>query len=751
MGVIKAKKFILWFIVLILIPGALFANQTIEELEKKLEKVSGEEKVDVLNRLAFHYQYKSVETALKYGEQALKLSRTIKDLKGEGVAFLHIGIGFAQSGDFDKALNNSQQALEIFERLDDERRIAATSKNIGNIYLFSGDYDNALEYFLKSLKMSQKLGDNIIIANSFGSIGSIYARLGNYDKALEYQIKALKIREIDGNKEGTAASFNSIGTIYARINNYDKALEYFLKSMEIKDEIGDNAGKANSLTNIGIIYTDLKDYEKALEYHLRALSINKEIGNKIQIPSILHSIGNIYLNLKNYGKALEYYLNVLEMGEKANSPEDICGSLVNIGYVYRLQHQYEKSLTYLQKGLKIAEEINAKESIKESYFGFSELYAAVGNYKKALEYFKLYTKIKDDIFNEKNSKQIAQMQTQYETLKKEKEIEDLKKNSRIQELLVNRQKVIRNASIVFALLVLIIAFQFFRRYRYLFTFWKKKNYIAHYKLVDKIGSGGMGDIYKAQDIQGKSRTPSCAIKVLKEEYYKDEKYKTRFKNEAAMIDQLNHPNIVKVMERGEFEGTLYIAMELLEGETLADLLEKEKQIDLKTALPMMVQMAGAIVEIHKRGIIHRDLKPENIMVTQAESHLPHVKILDFGLARTQRLTRLTKTGMIMGTIFYVSPEQLTRSRILPAGDIYSLGVIYYQVLTGEKPFSGDTAFDIARRILKKEPIKIETFQPDLPVDLSSLVKKMMAKDPEKRPSANEVLNQLKGIKISTGK
>ncbi len=342
-------------------------------------------------------------------------------------------------------------------------------------------------------------------------------------------------------------------------------------------------------------------------------------------------------------------------------------------------------------------------------------------------------------------------QLQYDTLKKEKEIESLKEDKKIQQLILERHTMIRNVSIIFALLVLIIAVQFIRRYYYLFTFWKKKNYIAHYKLVDKIASGGMGVIYKARDIRGKSRTSSYAVKVLKEEYFKDDIYIKRFKNEAALIDQINHPNIVKVMERGDDDGTLYIAMELLEGKTLADLMEKEKPISLNTALAMMIQMAGALAAIHKRGIIHRDLKPANIMVIQTGDHSPLIKILDFGLARTQNLTRLTSTDMIIGTIFYVAPEQLAHSTISPAGDIYSLGVICYQVLTGEKPFYGDTIFSIARQILKKEPVPIETLQTGVPAELSELVKKMMDRTPEKRPSAIEVSNQLKRIEISTGK
>lgn len=744
----KRQKVYIWLIFSMFIPVVLLANQSIEELEKKLEKVSGKEKVEVLNDLAYVYYDISIEKVLEYGKQALTLSRTLKYLKGEGTALIDTGYGYMKLGSFEKSLENAEKSLKIFEKIGDKDGIGNSFHLLGNIYYQFGKHDKSLEYFQKALKYREETGDKKKIASTLGNIAVVYKIIGNLEKDLEYQLKALEIREEIGDERGIAISLSNIGHTYKVQGNFNKALEYFNKSLEISERVGNKSAVGGILTSIATTYGgNLKDFEKALEYSQRSLKIKEEIGGKREIFNSLANIGEWYFELKNYDKALEYQLKVLRLAENFGNKNGISASLMNIGRTYTNKHDYDKALIYLERSLKLTRE-NRGEVGKDLYGAFYELYYNKGDYKKAIDYLRLYSKEKDKWHLKERNKQFLEIQTRYETLKKEKEIEDLKKNNQIQDLLLGRQKMIRNVSIIFSLVVLIIAIHFFRRYRYLFTFWKKKNYIAHYKLINKIGSGGMGDIYKAQDIQDKSHKFSYAIKVLKEEYYKDEQYKTRFKNEAAMIDQLHHVNIVKVMERGEYEGTLYISMELLDGETLADLMEKEKQIDLKTALAMMIQMASAMVEIHKRGIIHRDLKPENIMVIRKAENPVLIKVLDFGLARPQNLTRLTRTGMIMGTIFYVSPEQLSRSKILPAGDIYSMGVIYYQVLTGEKPYNGDTAFGIARQILRKKPVRIEVLHPGIPSDLSSLVKKMMAKDPRKRPLANEVLKQL--IRLEAG-
>jgi ligand-binding sensor domain-containing protein/tRNA A-37 threonylcarbamoyl transferase component Bud32 len=287
---------------------------------------------------------------------------------------------------------------------------------------------------------------------------------------------------------------------------------------------------------------------------------------------------------------------------------------------------------------------------------------------------------------------------------------------------------------------------FVKKYIAFSGFWKREKYIGKFKLLEKIGSGGMGTIYKAKDTTQRSEV--VALKVLKEELYIDENYRKRFKQEAAIIDQLDHPNIVKVLERGQFEQKLFIVMEFLKGKTLAQKIAQEKMIDLMEILDIMCQISAALVKIHSKNIIHRDLKPENIMLTDKEGNCNFVKLLDFGLAKTAHQTRITQTGTVLGTLSYMAPEQIAVGRFSQASDVYSLGVIFYESLTGKVPFPGDNASDSMRSILNDAPMEPIQLRPELPERFNYLVMRMIEKASEDRPTAEEVLNELRcyGIK-----
>jgi tRNA A-37 threonylcarbamoyl transferase component Bud32 len=376
---------------------------------------------------------------------------------------------------------------------------------------------------------------------------------------------------------------------------------------------------------------------------------------------------------------MENYKKALELGEKFKDLYIKADCDHHIGKIKFIRGNFNQALVHFQNSLEISKKIKKVDLTKDNYKYLSDIYSRYGNDKRSFEYFKLYTDLKDRIFNEESASKIAAMQTKFEMGEKEKEVEILKKNNQIQKLKLNRQRIIRNGLIIVFILVLIIVLQFFKKYRYLLSFWKKKNYISHYKVVDKIASGGMGIIYKAHDILDNSRT--FAVKVLRDEYFADEIQKKRFKNEASIIDQFNHPNIVKIIERGESSGNLYIVMELLNGKTLSEIIKEEGQLIIGTVLNILIQVTDALVKIHRKNIIHRDLKPENIMIIKTPENPYFVKLLDFGLAKTKAFSRLTKTGIILGTIFYLSPEQILGSGISTASDVYSMGIICCEMLT----------------------------------------------------------------------
>jgi len=286
---------------------------------------------------------------------------------------------------------------------------------------------------------------------------------------------------------------------------------------------------------------------------------------------------------------------------------------------------------------------------------------------------------------------------------------------------------------------------FIKKYVTFAGFWKKEKYIGKFKLIGKIGSGGMGTIYRAKDTTQKIGT--VALKVLKEELYVDDNYRKRFKQEAAIIDQLDHPNIVKVIERGQFEQKLFIAMELLRGETLSTKIARVDEIDLMEVIDIIYQVTDALVKIHSKYIVHRDLKPDNIMLIENKGNCNFVKLLDFGLAKTEHQTRITQTGTVLGTLNYMAPEQISDGRFSYASDVYSLGVIFYETLTKKIPFPGDNVTDIMRQILHEAPIEPILLRPDLTPGLNNLVLRMIEKQPGLRPLAKEVFDEIKGFKL----
>ncbi|MCP5049324.1 MAG: protein kinase [bacterium] len=295
-----------------------------------------------------------------------------------------------------------------------------------------------------------------------------------------------------------------------------------------------------------------------------------------------------------------------------------------------------------------------------------------------------------------------------------------------------------------SIVILYIVFYFSRKYMRLSIFWKNQTYVANYKLLEKIGAGGMGTVYKAQSLTGKSLV---AIKLLNEDLFQDETVRRRFKQEAAIIDRLDHPNIVRIIERGQSKQTMFIAMELLEGKTLEQKIDEEGPLDMEEALHIMVQIAAGVAEIHARNIVHRDLKPGNIILLEKEENPDFVKLLDFGLAKLKYQTRLTQTGVMIGTIYYMAPEVFGSAGWSGASDIYSLGVMFHEILTGKTPFKGESSMEILGQIMKNQLTEPITERPDIPVRLNRMVVKMMAAESGDRPGIMELLDTLRRFRL----
>ncbi len=247
---------------------------------------------------------------------------------------------------------------------------------------------------------------------------------------------------------------------------------------------------------------------------------------------------------------------------------------------------------------------------------------------------------------------------------------------------------------------------------------------GRFQLTTRIAIGGMGEVWKAKDlILGRI----VAIKVLKEEYTGDPGFLQRFRAEARHTALLNHVGIANVFDYGEEEGSAYLVMELVPGQPLSSIIEHEQVLSPDRTLSMIAQTARALAVAHAQGLVHRDIKPGNLLITPDG----RVKVTDFGIARLADQVPLTQTGQVMGTAQYLAPEQATGQTATGASDIYSLGVIGYECLTGHRPFSGESQIAIALAQVNDAPPPL----PDtLPRPVRALLMSMLAKDPKNRPA-----------------
>jgi len=265
---------------------------------------------------------------------------------------------------------------------------------------------------------------------------------------------------------------------------------------------------------------------------------------------------------------------------------------------------------------------------------------------------------------------------------------------------------------------------------------------GRYELTELVGEGGMANVYRAIDVLDNRMV---AVKILKKEYSESEEFQRRFRNESKAIAVMSHPNIVKIYDMGFSERVQYIVMEFIDGITLKDYIDSEKVLNWKDAVHFVIQILRALQHAHNRGIVHRDIKPQNIMLLTDGT----IKVMDFGIAKFAREDSRTATDQAIGTVHYISPEQARGDVIDAKSDIYSIGIMFYEMLTGCKPFDTDNPVSIAVMHMQNVAERPRNINPNIPSGLEEIIMHAMEKDASKRyQSASEMIRDIEAFKAN---
>ncbi|HSH66451.1 MAG TPA: tetratricopeptide repeat protein, partial [Bacteroidia bacterium] len=367
---------------------------------------------------------------------------------------------------YDYALIYYNRSLKLLEEINDQKGMGSCYINIGSIYGTKGDYKNALAFMLTGAKIKEQVNDKRGTSAAYNNIGNMYSDQGNYPEALNYHIKSLRIKESIQDKVGISMSYNNIGLIFELQGKLDEAIAYQFKSLKIKEELDDRQGVSIAYSNIATLYSSQKKYELAQSYNFKALKIKQELGEKQGEALCFYNIGEVYAAQNNTREALKYRLKSLKIMEEIGSAKDIVTTSLGVGNTYEQEGALSQALGYYEKSLKKAKQIDYKDGIRLSYGSLATVYAKLKNYQKAYDYNNLYYQEKDSLLNKESLKQMTEINTKYQTEKKEQEIQLLTKDQQIKDKTLREQRVIKIALIIGLGLFFILSFTLYNRYRF---------------------------------------------------------------------------------------------------------------------------------------------------------------------------------------------------------------------------------------------------------------------------------------------
>ncbi len=433
----------------------------IDSLIIELNKASITEKTDILLELSEIYKNKSLDTAKLYAKQALQIALTGNDK--HKIALLHNELGtiFIYEGNTKKALTFINKGLDVVDNKD-EKLLNELLSNKGSALVYSGKLDEGLILFNKVLEYHIKNNDSLKIAGLHNNIGVINFHKGKYEKAMEDMLASVEIYEKKGMYSTVADTYGNIAMIYNEMDNYIKAVEYNLKALSAYIQSEDYHGQTSQLINLSNIYKNADSLNKSILYLQRALAIAKENTYTGLEALVYANLGLIYEKQGLYDKASDVLKKSLEINKQMGNAEGQTKNLRMLGGVFKKQKKHNLALQYLNESEELAEKIKLVSEYYEIYLEKSEVYEALNDHKNSLEYFRKYITLKDSIFNEEKNRQITEIETKYQTEKKEKEIIILSDENSKQKIIILKNRYFLYSLFVLIIIILLFGILLFR-------------------------------------------------------------------------------------------------------------------------------------------------------------------------------------------------------------------------------------------------------------------------------------------------
>lgn len=679
----------LWMFLLLIVLSLAAAEKKMErisQLEKRISTVQGREKVDMLNELSPLYLPENIAKALETAENARILAGALGYIKGAAEALIRKAKALTEGKNYKEAVQTFMEAKNLYLKVRDRGQALQASYHAGRACFLNDEYDLAIPHFLEIIKNNEipSLERNGWYVDAFIKMAIIQRRRGALENSMEYIQTGLKIAKKNRNEEYIAAFFLQSGLIQKNLKHLDRALKDFYSTLNTKMK-PDHLVMMNARENIAKIKLMTGEYSDAEAQYLKLLEYYQKNRYYIELVIVYTNLAELASRRKAFKRSEDYYRQAFDMEKELN--------------------QYDH------------------DALLRSYADFC---FQTGKYQEAYEIQSRWIALRDKIFKKEKEMEILRLQEKFDSDRLKDENIRIRNERRIQVLS-------RNLLIAVLVLVLLAMSLFIKRYLYLFAFWKREKFIGQYRLLESAGSGGMGIVYKAHPVSDKNRL--VCIKVMKEELMQSEIYKKRFKREGMIIDRLRHPHILRVYERGEDGAKPYIVTEWVQGITLEKHISECGPLHPPEAIHIASQVCSALERLHEEKIVHRDLKPSNIMLEEKEGDSCFVKLLDFGLSKISHHSRLTQPGMMVGTLNYIAPEVIGSDEYTPASDIYSLGVILHEMLTGALLFREDSLTLMVDRIMDEAPESPGKRTGGIPAVIDSLMASVLDKDPGKRPSA----------------